>query len=67
MTLNSLQLSMLYDTGASYWLAAPHKIKIFSDHLNLNTGITTKDQPNNSTEVLELSKYDFEIHHIKGM
>ena len=46
---------------------SPHKIKVFSDHMNLKYW---RDPQKISRcvarEVLELSEYDIEIHHIKG-
>src|SRR5882757_3242823 len=46
---------------------SPHKIKIFSDHLNLQYWRSPqKISRRIAREVLELSEYDFEIHHIKG-
>ena len=51
----------------SYLAGFPHKIKIFSDHMNLQYWC----QPHEisrwvAREVLTLSEYDIEIHHIKG-
>src|ERR1700744_3021522 len=46
---------------------SPHKIKVFSDHMNLQYW----KQPHKinrrvAREVLTLSEYNIEIHHIKG-
>ena len=50
-----------------YLAGSPHKIKVFSDHMNLQYW----HQPHKisrqvAREVLTLSEYDIEIHHIKG-
>ena len=50
-----------------YLAGSPHKIKVFSDHMNLQYW----RQPHKisrrvAREVLTLSEYDIEIHHIKG-
>jgi hypothetical protein len=46
---------------------SPHKIKIFSDHLNLTHWKSPqKISRRVAREVLELMEYNFEIHHIKG-
>src|ERR1700761_7944133 len=46
---------------------SPHKIKIFSDHLNLTHWKSPqKISRRVAREMLELTEYDFEIHHIKG-
>ena len=45
----------------------PHKIKIFSDHLNLQYWRDPqKISRRVAREVLELADYDYEIHHLKG-
>ena len=45
----------------------PHKIKVFSDHMNLKYWRDPQKISHCVTrEVLELSEYDIEIHHIKG-
>jgi hypothetical protein len=46
---------------------SPHKIKVYLDHMNLQYW----KQPHKTSqqvarEVLELTEYDLEIHHIKG-
>ena len=54
-----------------YWrpllAGSPHKIKVFSDHMNLQYW---RDPQKISRwvarEVLELADYDIEIHHVKG-
>ena len=51
----------------AYLAGSPHKIKVFSDHMNLQYW----QQPQKisrrvAREVLTLSEYDIEIHHIKG-
>ena len=44
-----------------------HKIKVFSDHMNLKYWRDPqKISRRVAREVLELSEYDLEIHHIKG-
>ena len=44
-----------------------HKIKVFSDHMNLKYWRDPqKISRRVAREVLELSEYDIEIHHIKG-
>ncbi len=46
---------------------SPHKIIIYSDHLNLQYWkMPQKISRRVAREVLELSKYDFEIRHIPG-
>ena len=46
---------------------SPHKIKIFSDHLNLQYWRDPqKISRRVAREVLELTDYDYEIHHLKG-
>ena len=46
---------------------SPHKIKVFSDHMNLKYWRDPqKISRHVAREVLELSKYDIKIHHIKG-
>jgi ribonuclease HI len=46
---------------------SPHKVKVFSDHLNLQYWKDPhKISRRVAREVLELSEYDLEIHHIKG-
>ena len=46
---------------------SPHKIKVFSDHMNLKYWRDPqKISRRVAREVLELSEYDLEIHHIKG-
>ena len=47
--------------------SSPHKIKIFSDHLNLQYWRDIqKISRRVAREVLELANYDYEIHHLKG-
>ena len=50
------------------WLAgAKHQIKIFSDHMNLQYWKDLRKISRRiAREVLELSKYDFEIRHLPG-
>ena len=46
---------------------SPHKIKVFSNHMNLKYWRDPqKISWRVAREVLELSEYDLEIHHIKG-
>ena len=46
---------------------SPHKIKVFSDHMNLKYWRDPqKISQHMAREVLELSEYDLQIHHIKG-
>ena len=46
---------------------SPHKIKVFLDHMNLKYWRDPQKISQRVTrEVLELSEYDIEIHHIKG-
>ncbi len=46
---------------------SPHKIIIYSDHLNLQYWWSPqKISQRVAREVLELSEYDFEIRHIPG-
>ena len=46
---------------------SPHKIKVFSDHMNLKYWCDPQKISRRVTrEVLELSEYDIKIHHIKG-
>ena len=50
-----------------YLAGSPHKIKVFSDHMNLQYWrAPQKISRRVAREVLELSEYDIEIHHIKG-
>jgi hypothetical protein len=55
------------DHWRPYLAGSPHKIVIYSDHQNL---LYWKEPHNISRrvarEVLMLSEYNFEIHHIKG-
>ena len=51
----------------TFLAGSPHKIKVFSDHMNLQYW----KQPHKinqqvAREVLTLSEYDIEIHHIQG-
>ncbi len=50
------------------WLAgAKHRIKIFSNHMNLQYWKDPRKISRRiAREVLELSEYDFEIHHLPG-
>jgi hypothetical protein len=51
----------------SFLAGSPHKIKVFSDHMNLQYWRhPQKISRRVAREVLELSEYDIEIHHIKG-
>ena len=46
---------------------SPHKIKVFSDHMNLQYWRNPqKISRRVAREVLELADYDIEIHHLKG-
>ena len=46
---------------------SPHKIKVFSDHMNLQYWRDPqKISRRVAREVLELTDYDIEIHHLKG-
>ena len=46
---------------------SPHKIKVFSDHMNLQYWRDLqKISRRVACEVLELADYDIEIHHLKG-
>ena len=46
---------------------SPHKIKVFSDHMNLQYWRDLqKISQRVAREVLELADYDIEIHHLKG-
>ena len=46
---------------------SPHKIKVFSDHMNLQYWRDPqKISQRVAREVLELAYYDIEIHHLKG-
>ena len=46
---------------------SPHKIKVFLDHMNLKYWRDPqKISQRVAREVLKLSEYDLEIHHIKG-
>ena len=46
---------------------SPHKIKVFSDHMNLQYWRDPqKISRRVAHEVLELTDYDIEIHHLKG-
>src|SRR6202012_134630 len=50
-----------------YLAGSPHKIKVFSDHMNLQYWRSLqKISRRVAREVLELTEYDIEIHHIKG-
>ena len=51
------------------WLlaSAKHKVKIYSDHKNLQYWKSPQHINRRiAREVLELSEYDYEIHHVKG-
>ena len=46
---------------------SPHKIKVFSDHMNLQYWRDPqKISRRVARKVLELADYDIEIHHLKG-
>src|ERR1700761_1442780 len=46
---------------------SPHKVKIFSDHMNLQYWRDPRKISRQvAREVLELADYDYEIHHLKG-
>src|SRR6266702_4230528 len=48
-------------------VGSPHKIIIYSDHLNLQYWrLPQRISRRVAREVLELSEYDFEIHHLPG-
>ena len=48
-------------------VGSPHKIKVFSDHMNLQYWRDPqKISRRVAHEVLELADYDIEIHHLKG-
>ena len=48
-------------------VGSPHKVKVFSDHLNLQYWRDPqKISRRVAREVLELADYDIEIHHLKG-
>ena len=50
-----------------YLAGSPHKIKVLSDHMNLQYWRQPqKISRRVAREVLELAEYDLEIHHIKG-
>jgi hypothetical protein len=50
-----------------YLGGSPHKIKIFSDHMNLQYWRQPqKISRRIAREVLTLSEYNIEIHHVKG-
>ena len=51
------------------WLlaGAKHKVKIYSDHKNLQCWKLPQHINHRiAREVLELSEYDYKIHHVKG-
>jgi hypothetical protein len=51
----------------TYLGGSPHKIKIFSDHMNLQYWRQPqKISRRIAREVLTLSEYNIEIHHVKG-
>src|SRR6202012_393635 len=51
----------------TFLAGSPHKIKVFSDHMNLQYWRhPQKISRRVAREVLTLSEYDIEIHHIKG-
>src|SRR5258707_15741731 len=59
------------DKALTHWGSAlpgsRHKIKVLSDHMNLQYWRQPqKISRRVAREVLELSEYDLEIHHIKG-
>ena len=48
-------------------MGAKHKVKIYSDHKNLQYWKSLQHiNCRIAREVLELSEYDYEIHHVKG-
>ena len=48
-------------------VGSPHKIKVFSDHMNLQYWRDPqKISRREAHKVLELADYDIEIHHLKG-
>ena len=50
-----------------YLVGSPHKIKVLSDHMNLQYWRQPqKISQRVAQEVLELAEYNLEIHHIKG-
>jgi hypothetical protein len=65
--LELLAIVKALDHWRPYLAGSPHKIKVFSDHMNLQYWCQPqKISRRVAREVLTLSEYDIEIHHIKG-
>ncbi len=65
--LELLAIVMALKNWRSLLVGSPHKIIIFSDHLNLQYWrLPQRISRRVAREVLELSEYDFEIHHLPG-
>jgi hypothetical protein len=65
--LELLAIVKALDHWQPYLAGSPHKIKVFSDHMNLQYWRQPqKISRRVAREVLALSEYDIEIHHIKG-
>jgi hypothetical protein len=65
--LELLAIVKALDHWRPYLAGSPHKIKVFSDHMNLQYWRQPqKISRRVAREVLALSEYDIEIHHIKG-
>jgi hypothetical protein len=65
--LELLAIVKVLDHWRPYLAGSPHKIKVFSDHMNLQYWRQPqKISRRVAQEVLALSEYDIEIHHIKG-
>ncbi len=65
--LELLAIVMVLRNWRPLLTGSPHKVIIYSDHLNLQYWrLPQKILHWVAREVLELSKYDFEIHHIPG-
>jgi hypothetical protein len=65
--LELLAIVKVLDHWRPYLAGSPHKIKVFSDHMNLQYWRQPqKISRQVAREVLALSEYDIEIHHIKG-
>jgi hypothetical protein len=65
--LELLAIVKALDHWRPYLAGSPHKIKVFSDHMNLQYWRQPqKISRRVALEVLALSEYDIEIHHIKG-
>ncbi len=65
--LELLAIVMALQNWRPLLVGSPHKIIIYSDHLNLQYWQSPqKISRRVAREVLELSEYDFEIRHIPG-